>query len=287
MSRQLLSTALVAAAVSRRATAVAAKLVQAALLLGLLSGALRSDANAPASTPGSGLRPITRTALQALLAKTARELHVPGAVISLRTPQGEFTATYGTTRLGSRIRPQRVHPFSDRLDHQDDDLGGGPAAGPGRQAAARRPDLEVRCRRAERPQHHPGRAARDAQRPVRLHQRPRDGGVLRPSADEGLDPAGSAGDLVRAAAQLPAGHGLRIQQHQLRAARPRHREGGLPAAGRGDAGTVVPAARHEAHLASRQNLQQDSRAVLRTATCTAAPRSSRPASRTRPILRRS
>ena len=53
------------------------------------------------SKPGSGLRPIDQSALQALLDTTADELHVPGAVILLRTPQGEFTATYGTTRLGA------------------------------------------------------------------------------------------------------------------------------------------------------------------------------------------
>ena len=110
MSRQLLSATLVVATVWRRTTAVAAKLVQAALLLGLLSGASAAT-EPPASTPGAGLRPISRTALQALLAETARELHVPGAVISLRTPQGQFTATYGTTRLGSRIRPQAYTHF--------------------------------------------------------------------------------------------------------------------------------------------------------------------------------
>ena len=63
-------------------------------------------AASPDSAAGSGLRPITRTALQALLAETARELHVPGAVVLLRTPQGEFTATYGTTQLGTQIRPR-------------------------------------------------------------------------------------------------------------------------------------------------------------------------------------
>jgi D-alanyl-D-alanine carboxypeptidase len=39
------------------------------------------------------------------LDKTAQELHLPGAVVHLRTPQGEFTAAYGTTELGSQILP--------------------------------------------------------------------------------------------------------------------------------------------------------------------------------------
>ena len=79
--------------------------VLAILLLGLLSGVAPLSATTAIASPdpaaGSGLRPIDQTALQALLAKTARELHIPGAVILLRTPQGELTATYGTTQLGS------------------------------------------------------------------------------------------------------------------------------------------------------------------------------------------
>ena len=42
-----------------------------------------------------------------LVQDTARELHVPGAVVLLRTPQGKFTATYGTTRVG---RPDPAAP---------------------------------------------------------------------------------------------------------------------------------------------------------------------------------
>ena len=57
-------------------------------------------------TAREGLRPINQRALQNLVQDTARKLHVPGAVVLLRTPQGKFTATYGTTRLGARIRPQ-------------------------------------------------------------------------------------------------------------------------------------------------------------------------------------
>jgi D-alanyl-D-alanine carboxypeptidase len=112
MFRQLLSTALVAVAVLRRANDFAFKVVAATFLLGLLSGVPVSSASTAAASPdsvaGTGLRPINQTALQALLAATARELHVPGAVVLLRTPQGEFTAAYGTTRLGSRVRP-RTH----------------------------------------------------------------------------------------------------------------------------------------------------------------------------------
>ncbi|HKU80934.1 MAG TPA: serine hydrolase domain-containing protein [Candidatus Tumulicola sp.] len=40
-----------------------------------------------------------------MLDATARKLLIPGAVILLRTPQGDFTATYGTTQLGTARRP--------------------------------------------------------------------------------------------------------------------------------------------------------------------------------------
>src|SRR5947208_13143030 len=54
----------------------------------------------PGSTAGSSaLKPINQTALQTMLSTTAKELLVPGAVMLLRTPQGELTFTYGTTQL--------------------------------------------------------------------------------------------------------------------------------------------------------------------------------------------
>jgi len=60
----------------------------------------------PGSTPGSSaLKPIDQAALQTMLDTTAKELLIPGAVILLRAPQGEFTATYGTTLLGTASPP--------------------------------------------------------------------------------------------------------------------------------------------------------------------------------------
>jgi D-alanyl-D-alanine carboxypeptidase len=60
----------------------------------------------PGSTAGSSaLKPIDQSALQTLVDTTAKELLIPGAVVLLRTPQGEFTATYGTTLLGATSPP--------------------------------------------------------------------------------------------------------------------------------------------------------------------------------------
>jgi D-alanyl-D-alanine carboxypeptidase len=57
--------------------------------------------------PGSSaLKPINEAALRTTVDTTARELLVPGAVVLLRTPQGEFTVTYGTTLLGTPTPPR-------------------------------------------------------------------------------------------------------------------------------------------------------------------------------------
>ena len=60
----------------------------------------------PSSTAGSSaLKPIDQAALQNMVDTTAKELLVPGAVLLLRTPQGEFKVTYGTTQLGTTSPP--------------------------------------------------------------------------------------------------------------------------------------------------------------------------------------
>src|SRR5438045_3383182 len=54
----------------------------------------------------SALKPINQAALQTMVDTTAKELLVPGAVLLLRTPQGEFMVTYGTTQLGTTSPPR-------------------------------------------------------------------------------------------------------------------------------------------------------------------------------------
>ena len=54
----------------------------------------------------SALKPIDQAALQTMVDTTARELLIPGAVVLLRTPQGEFTVSYGTTLLGANSPPR-------------------------------------------------------------------------------------------------------------------------------------------------------------------------------------
>jgi len=59
----------------------------------------------PSTQTASALKPIDQVALQSLVDTTIKELLIPGAVVLLRTPQGDFTAASGTTQLGTTSRP--------------------------------------------------------------------------------------------------------------------------------------------------------------------------------------
>src|SRR3954447_17304684 len=77
----------------------------ASLLVGVaLLTAACSRPSSPADS--SALKPIDQAALQNMVDTTAKELLVPGAVLLLRTPQGEFKVTYGTTQLGTTSPPR-------------------------------------------------------------------------------------------------------------------------------------------------------------------------------------
>ena len=86
---------------------IAGAVVGVALLSAGLAACSTSSKTSSQSPAVSGnLRSINQSALQGVVANTARELDLPGAFVRLSTPQGEFTATYGTTQLGSQIQPQ-------------------------------------------------------------------------------------------------------------------------------------------------------------------------------------
>src|SRR5262245_5865964 len=85
---------------------IASILVGAALLIAACS--MRAT---PSAQTAAGLKSIDGPALRALVDKTAQELLVPGAVVLLRTPQGDFTAASGTTQLGIRHRPGAATHF--------------------------------------------------------------------------------------------------------------------------------------------------------------------------------
>src|SRR6266513_1884210 len=77
----------------------------ASLLVGvalLITACSRPDSTADSST----LKPINQAALQTIVDTTAKELLIPGAVVLLRTPQGDFTAASGTTQLNTKNPPR-------------------------------------------------------------------------------------------------------------------------------------------------------------------------------------
>ena len=84
----------------RRHRQIANFLVGAAVLI-----AGCSIVRTPSTQTASALKPIDQAALQSLVDTTIKELLIPGAVVLLRTPQGDFTAASGTTELGARNRP--------------------------------------------------------------------------------------------------------------------------------------------------------------------------------------
>src|SRR5437899_7621044 len=74
--------------------------VVTSVALGVLTGFLSCQRQQE-----SALKPIDQAALQTMVDTTARELLIPGAVVLLRTTQGEFTVSYGTTLLGATSPP--------------------------------------------------------------------------------------------------------------------------------------------------------------------------------------
>jgi len=58
-----------------------------------------TDSEPGATKASSTLKRIDPAALKAMVDRTAKELVVPGALVLLRTPQGDFTVSYGTTEL--------------------------------------------------------------------------------------------------------------------------------------------------------------------------------------------
>jgi D-alanyl-D-alanine carboxypeptidase len=80
------------------------KVVGVALMTGAALGGVTGLSSCQRQQ-ASALKPIDKAALQTLVDTTTKELMVPGSVVLLRTPQGEFTASYGTTLLGTASPP--------------------------------------------------------------------------------------------------------------------------------------------------------------------------------------
>jgi D-alanyl-D-alanine carboxypeptidase len=87
--------------------------------VGVLTASCSSTTEPTTSTPGasvtttatsaapknSALKTIDPQAFQAVVEDAAEQLKVPGAMVLLRTPQGQFNAAVGTTELGAQTPP--------------------------------------------------------------------------------------------------------------------------------------------------------------------------------------
>ncbi len=81
-------------------------IVAAAAALALVAAGCGADSDdSPAATGPARLKSIDPAAVQAIVDATVKDFLVPGVVVVLRTPQGEFTAAAGTTELGTQIAP--------------------------------------------------------------------------------------------------------------------------------------------------------------------------------------
>ena len=59
----------------------------------------------------TALKPFNRVAFQGAVEATAKELLLPGAMVLLRAPQGDFAFGYGATELGATSPPRRDTHF--------------------------------------------------------------------------------------------------------------------------------------------------------------------------------
>ena len=84
------------------------------LLTTVVAAASAVSGTAEATT---NLKPFDPVALQRVVETTAKELLLPGAMVLLRTPQGDFAFGSGATELGGTSPPRR-HAFPGWLEHQ-------------------------------------------------------------------------------------------------------------------------------------------------------------------------
>ena len=163
-----------------------------------------ASAGSTSTAPGSasGLKTIDQAALQAIVDETAQELLVPGCLVLLRTPQGEFTAASGTTKLGENSLPTADTHF--RIASMTKTMTSAVILLLAQEGKLRLDD-PVSKYVPEVPNGDNitiAQAAGDAQRPVQLHRRPRDLDQHGQRPDQGVDAAGAAGHRLRPAARI-------------------------------------------------------------------------------------
>ncbi|MEU6814199.1 serine hydrolase domain-containing protein [Streptomyces sp. NPDC046860] len=77
----------------------------------VVAAASATTASATAASADPALRPVDQAALRTAVERAAARLKVPGAVVLLRTPQGTYRVTVGTSRLGGGRAPTTSEHF--------------------------------------------------------------------------------------------------------------------------------------------------------------------------------
>lgn len=70
-----------------------------------LAGVVACSVGSAMAAPVPALKPINSVAVQAAVEGLAKKLLLPGALVLLKTPQGDFVFSYGTTEVGIVNRP--------------------------------------------------------------------------------------------------------------------------------------------------------------------------------------
>ena len=210
----------------------------------------------------SALKPISQSALQSMLDTTARELLIPGAVVLLRTPQGEFTATYGTTQLGTKIPPTTDTYF--RIASNTKTMTAAVIVQLAQEGKLKFSD-PVSKYVAGVPNGGNITIAELLDMRSGLYNytnAPEFAASLDRDMKNAWTPAQLLADSVRAEAQLRTGSGVRILQYQLHSAWPHHREGRPQVVGPVNARPIVQAARPAAHVLASQQRERTPRALF-------------------------
>lgn len=87
----------------RRKLALSAALVLAVTMTACTGGTLPAPFAPPSASDRAPQLPLDSAALIASFERLAASMMVPGAAMLIRTPDGEVTATYGTTELGGSV----------------------------------------------------------------------------------------------------------------------------------------------------------------------------------------
>ena len=180
------------------------KIPAVALMTGVALGCVTGLSVSCTRPLPSALKPIDQAALQTMVDTTAKELLIPGAVVLLRTPQGEFTVSYGTTLLGATSPPRADTYFRIASNTKTMTAAVIMLLAQEGKLSLDDPSLEVRAGCAQRRQHHHRPVAGNAQRSLQLHQRPHNLGDHRHRSSQGLDPRRVTGNCIRAPTQFPA-----------------------------------------------------------------------------------